>query len=183
MNEHATFRRMTKADLKELVAMENEAFCRYDPDFGVATVHPDAWTAKDISEVAFEEEYTRGWVIEEGNGNIVAYYIYELEDEAYRIRRLLVHSDYRCSDFGRNILWALSEKICKSEHRKTLVGWVSERDVMTCEWMAHMGFASKLIKQGWDNDTDAVEFTYTTTEYVDRETGERYERSQEEREL
>lgn len=179
-NEQATFRRMTEKDIQALVKIENRSFRRIDPDFDVKALHPDAWSAEDIKSVVFGEEHTRGWVIEEGDGNIVGYYIYEVEAEAYRLRRLLIHPQYRNANFGRTVLWNIYQKMAHSNSRKTIIGFVSERDIKTCQWMAHMGFHGRVVRNGWNDDTDAIEFTFTTTEHIDRETGERCEPQQEE---
>lgn len=169
MNDNVTFRKVYERDLPALVEMEALAHLWDDPDFGLRCVSPHAWTAADITAV-LEEEDTRCWVVDEVDGNIIAYLVYEIEDDAYRVRRLLVHPDYRNCDVGRTVLARLYQKIVKSESRKTLRVRVREDDVPTCRWLARMKFASRLVRGGWNADLDGVEFTFTTTEHAEKET-------------
>lgn len=182
MNENVTLRRLRRDDIPALVDIENRTHYRMDPDFGVKAVGPDAWTAADIHAAVYGDADTRGWVVEEGVGNVVAYFIYERLREGFLIVRLIVDPQYRNANVGRTILWTLYQRACLSNVRKTLLAYVPETDRDTCEWLAHMGFFSRLLPLGWDDETDAIEFSFTTTEYVDRETGERYERTEGEKE-
>lgn len=161
-------RTMVKSDLDALVIIENESFLQKDPDFGVLSVSNEAWTKKEISRCAFKEEKTLGWVLEEGEGNIVGYFIWEAVKDGLLIRRLLIHPQYRLAGFGRAVLQKLHEKILEAKVRKTLTAYVNERDVATCKWMAHMKFKSSLVRKGWDDDTDAVKFTFTEVRRTSR---------------
>jgi L-amino acid N-acyltransferase YncA len=168
MNDNITLRTMVKADLNALELIENESFFDEDPDFEIMTVSNQAWTKREIRRCAFKEEKTLGWVVEEGQGNIVGYYIYEEVSDGILIRRLIIHPQYRNSGFGRTVITKLYEKVAESKTKKTLSAIINERDILTCKWMAHMGFKSKLIRQGWDDDTDAVKFTFTATRCLTR---------------
>lgn len=175
MTEYATFRKLRPDDLLPLEHLEDRAHLQMDPDLGIVCVGKHAWSGEDIAEVVFGEDRTRAYVIEEGKGNLVAYVVYEIEKEGYLIRRLLVDPNYRKCDFGRTILFELYQKLVDSPRRKTLRAMVREDDIATCQWMARMGFKSRLLRQGWDNDLDAVLFEFSTTEHAGSEAGKRIE--------
>lgn len=164
MSETATFRSIQTSDLPTLADMENRANLWTDPDFGIEVVSPRAWNEADIAHVLSEPE-TRGWAIEEGQGNLVAYCLWEPEDDGYRIRRLLVHPDYRKCNFGRTILGKLYRKCVRSQTRKTLRALVNLEDRAACEWLRRMTFSSKLIRR----DSDDVEFSFVTTRQAEDE--------------
>jgi GNAT superfamily N-acetyltransferase len=169
MNDHIVFRKIFARDLKTLVQIENESFLTEDRDFGVKAVSEEAWTKATLEEVLAEDN-TRGWAIleDEHSERVIGYCIYEIEEEAYLIRRLLIHPKFRDQDIGRTLLHRLYQKIVYSETRKTLRAIIGDKDIFipTYKWLAHMDFKSKVIRRGWDDDTDAIEFSFTTAEYI-----------------
>ncbi len=165
MDSDVTFRRITADDPPALAEIEYLSHLGVDPDFGVERFGPHGWTAADI-EACLLEERTRGWLVEERADDPVAYFVYEVMDDHYAVRRLLVHPDYRRGDFGRTILHALYQRIARSATRKRLVAAVREDDLETCTWLAHVGFKSRLVRGGWGDDLDAVEFTFETAEQL-----------------
>lgn len=156
-----TYRKMCHSDIPALVEMENLSHLGPDPDFGVVCVSQHAWGRGDL-EGALEDHAVQKYVVLEGQVT-VGYFLYGLHPHAIWIDRLLIHPNYRRSDFGRSVLYRLYQKAARSERRRTLKAWVREDDLPTCRWMARMGFKSRAVRRGWSDDLDAVEFFFTAT--------------------
>lgn len=167
MKNEACFKKIYQADLAAIVAIEHASHSNVDEDFETEVVSEHCWLEKDIKGV-LAEGTTTGWVVMEGPV-YVAYYLLDTEPDGWFIRRLVVHPDYRKADFGRTILWRIYQKMVRSHTRKTLRAYVRENDVETCRWMAHMLFKSKVIRGGWDDKMDAIEFSFVTTDSFDQE--------------
>ena len=171
--EKVTFRKVYTADLKYLARLEAESGLWHDPDFDRVCLNPWVWDFNDVRNVLVEPQ-TAGWLVTDGMGNLAGYFVYEPDGkDALLIRRLVVHPKFRLQDYGRTILHHLYQRIVRSEKRKTLRVLVRENDTDTCRWFAHMGFKSRLVRRGWSDDLDAVEFSFTTAKHAEDESPDR----------
>ena len=153
-------------DIPAVVGIERESFTTADPDFEVECLDPGAWDEETV-ELVLREPRTRCLIVSNEEGVAVGWFCYELEGNGVLVRRLLVLPAWRKKDVGRTVLYKLYKLVSRSERRRTLRMYVPLTDVATCQYLAHMQFDSKLVRDGWDDGVDAVLFHFTAGENED----------------
>lgn len=149
-------RKITNKDLVDLAIIEERGHQIKDIDFDIYMTSEHAWDETDIAK-AISGVMTTSILIQEGKANTVGYLIYVAGKKTFRILRLLVDVSYRRCGFGQALLSRLLKKAQIKQYVVTAL--IREDDTATATWLAQQGFRAKLVRNGWNDHLDAIEFT------------------------
>lgn len=164
----ALVREMYSRDTADCAAIEVASYKYFDLDFEREVLPMHAWTKQDIEKVMLEPG-TRAHLIQEGENDlsvIVGYFIFDLQEDALLLRRLIVHPDYRRSGFGQMMLHRMWMKALYSRQRKTIKAYIREDDLKTCQFFAKMNFKPTLVRGHNTDGSDSYLYSYVVAEYL-----------------
>ncbi len=152
MKQLVAVRFVKRRDLERVLEIEKAAHAAFEKE-----ERKRAWREKDFTDFLGTAK-TRGFVVEEGKGNVVGFLLVNYANaDALEITRLTVHPDYRRSEFGSAFLEKVLE-IQEKLKRGEAIAFVYEGDAASQQFFKAQRWPSKIARNKFGPGQDAVRF-------------------------